>query len=108
MRFRLRNAFLCQNCREICGGGCSEKLLAIRNGTYKPGDKGYKENSDLIGRKNLITCLGQYCDEPCGLQMKEITPYPGIPLEESLLSEVKYLGNKVNQLLEEKHSAGKI
>ena len=39
---------------------------------------------------------------------KEITPYPRIPLEESLLSAVKYLGNKVNQLLEEKNSAGKI
>lgn len=108
MRFRLRDVFLCRNCREFCGGGCSEKLLAIRNGECQPGEKEYDTNSDLIGRKNLIKCLGQYCDEPCGLQLEEITPYPGIPLEESLISAIKYLGTKCNQLIEEKENAGEI
>ena len=98
MKYTNRGSFICERCRNICEGGCHEKLTAILNGHGNEGDK------DLIGRKQIIRCLGKYCQEPCMYQLSDYTPYREEDGVKPLIDLISYLGNKVNQLLEEKYT----
>lgn len=84
----------------MCDGGCHEKLSRILDGTAMPGSGEYEENRDLIGRKQIITCLGPYCDDPCGFQRERFTPYGDSDGIGELIGLVKYLGDRVHGLLE--------
>lgn len=55
MKYTNNGSFICDKCRNICKGGCHEKLMAIMNGDLSH----YDENKDLIGRKQIITLFGQ-------------------------------------------------
>lgn len=59
---------------------------------------------DLIGRKQIITCLGKYCQEPCEFQRQNYTPYIEEDGVKPLINLIDYLGNKVNELLAEKYT----
>lgn len=99
--FALADCFICEHCRKTCAGNCFEQLSKIQSGEWKPGDKDYEDNKDLIGRKQIIKCLGPYCDRPCGLQMDKFTPYDENDGVRPLTDAIKYLGSKVNELLAE-------
>lgn len=84
--FFLKDAFVCNHCRQTCGGTCSVEIEEILNGT--------RENDGLYPRKQLIGCLGDYCDKPCGFRKA------GTDLTyEQLVTLVKYLGNRLNEEL---------
>ena len=59
----LRGFFVCNNCRKFCDGTCSKELQEIKDGL--------RIDNELYPRKQLIGCLGKYCDKPCELQIKE-------------------------------------
>jgi hypothetical protein len=61
----------------------------------------YKENKDLLGRKQIIHCLGKYCDNPCELQREEYTPFSPEDGIEPLIGLIKWMGKKVNNMIEE-------
>ena len=96
MKFINKHSFICDHCRTICQGNCHELLTAILNGKDDP------DNMDLVGRKQIIHCLGKYCDSPCQLQREDYTPYNQEDGIKPLLGLINYLGNKVHQLIEEK------
>ena len=102
--FLVKECFLCEFCRKICSAKCHEQLENIQNGVWKPGDKEYEENKDLIGRKHIITCLGPYCDKPCKYQQLDYLPYKESDKLKPLFETIKFLGNKVNELIAEKNS----
>lgn len=94
--YKLKDSFICDRCRNICKAGCHEKLLGIQNGTIKVGTKEYEDNKDLIGRKQIIHCLGKYCDKPCEFQRKEFTPYNESDGITSLVELIKWMGSYIN------------
>ena len=98
MEYDNNGSFICDRCREICQGGCHEKLSAILNGDLTH----YEENKDLIGRKQIIHCLGKYCSKPCELQRDDYTPFNESDGVKPLIDLINYLGNKVNKLIEER------
>ena len=102
--YKIHGSFICNRCRSICNGNCHEKLTAILNGEAQPGTPDYEDNKDLIGRKQIISCLGPYCDEPCELQLDGYTPYNEEDGITPLIGAINYLGNKVNELIAEKKS----
>lgn len=102
--FLLKDCFLCEFCRKICSGECFEQLSKINSGEWKPGDKEYEENKDLIGRKQIITCLGPYCDRPCKYQQLDFMPYNDSDGVKALVGTIRYLGEKVNELISEKNA----
>ena len=101
--YSIKDSFICEHCRKECHGKCHVQLTAIMDGTYKPGDEEYEANKDLIGRKQIIRCLGPHCDKPCRHKLDEFTPYKESDGIEPLINLIKYLGNEVNKLIEEKH-----
>lgn len=101
---KVKDMFICDFCRNICGGGCHEQLQNIQNGVWKEGDEGYEKNKDLIGRKNIIHCLGKYCDRPCEYQRGDYTPYKEEDGLKPLMSAIKYLIGKCNELIEENNN----
>ena len=88
--FRIKDAFVCEFCRNVCKGPCSSLLDQIAEGNITD------ENRDLIGRKHKIKCLGRFCDNPCKYQ--DLTAYEGVDLT-PFLDLIKFLGNKCNELL---------
>lgn len=86
MEFKIKDAFVCNFCREKCGGPCNQEILDILNGR--------KENNDLYPRKQIISCLGQYCDKPCELQKDK----SDLTIDQCVLL-IKYLGQKLNDVL---------
>lgn len=93
--FKIKDCFICNFCRNECKGPCNDIKEAILNGKIKKGSKEYLENIDLTtDRKQIIKCLGKYCDRPCKHQDLNAKP----PIE-ALVRAIKYLGNKCNQLL---------
>lgn len=97
--FKIKDCFICNFCREVCKGGCNEIKELILSGKIKKDDQLYKENIDLASdRKQIIDCLGKYCDKPCKYQNMEANP----PIE-ILIKTIKYLGSKCNKLIEEKN-----
>lgn len=99
MRYINRGSFICDNCRLECGGTCHEKLKAILDGTFREGSKEFEENKDLIGRKQIIHCLGPYCQKPCKHQRKEYTPFNEEDGLKPLFALIDYLGNRLNDEL---------
>jgi hypothetical protein len=54
-----------------------------------------------LGRKQIIHCLGKYCDNPCELQREEYTPFNPEDGVEPLIGLIKWMGNKINNMIEE-------
>ena len=96
MKYRNNGSFICDRCRTECKGGCHEKLSELLSGDLTH----YSENKDLIGRKQIIHCLGPYCDNPCKLQKKEYTPYNEEDGIKPLIDLIGWMGNKINKLIE--------
>ena len=95
--YKNNGSFICDKCRNICKGGCHEKLMAIMSGDLSH----YEENKDLVGRKQIIHCLGKYCDNPCELQREEYTPFNEEDEIQPLIELISWMGKKINTLLEE-------
>ena len=98
----IKGLFICDFCRNICDGKCHELLTSIKTGEFKPGSKEYEENKDLIGRKQIIHCLGKYCDRPCKFQREEFTPYSEEEGISPLIDSLKWLVGKINNGVIEK------
>jgi len=95
MKYINRGSFICDRCRNICKGGCHEKLMAIKNGDLT----NYEENKDLVGRKQIIHCLGKYCDKPCQYQREDYTPFNEEDGLKPLFELIGWMGNKLNELV---------
>ena len=105
--YKINGSFICEKCRQICKGGCFEQLMSIEKGEWKPGDVEYEKNKDLIGRKQIIKCLGKYCPNPCKYQEEDYTPFSEEDGVKPLIELIEYLGNKVNELLEKNDASSK-
>ena len=93
-QFKLKGCFLCNFCKEICKGPCIDDLERLNNGIVD------EQNKDLLNnRKQRIECLGKWCDKPCKYQNKDAVPQVDI-----LVNTIMFLGNKVNELIEENNS----
>ena len=99
IEYQINGSFICDRCRNICEGNCHEILTHLNDGTTREGSEEYERNKDLIGRKSIIHCLGKYCDHPCQYQREEYTPFEQADGIQPLITAIKYLGNKVNELL---------
>ena len=86
VEFKLKEAFVCNHCRQFCEGTCSKELEEIICGK--------RIDNDLYPRKQLIGCLGKYCDKPCKLQKEE----SDLTFEQCI-KLIYYLGNKLNKEL---------
>lgn len=96
--FKLKDCFICNFCRDICDGKCDEIKRMITDETLDKESELYKQNADLASdRKQIIDCLGKYCDKPCKLQDKNAVP----PID-VLVRTIKYLGNRCNMQLFDK------
>ena len=93
--YKINGSFICDRCRNICEGTCHEKLMAILNGDLSH----YEENKDLIGRKQIIHCLGKYCNNPCKFQREDYTPFNEEDGVKPLIELIKYMGKRLNDLL---------
>ena len=56
--------------------------------------KSLRVDNDLYPRKQLIGCLGKFCDKPCELQKEETD----LTLDKCV-NLIKYLGQKCNDLI---------
>lgn len=95
MEYKINGSFICDRCRNICDGTCHEKLSELLNGNLTH----YEENKDLIGRKQIIHCLGKYCDTPCKYQRKDFTPYNEGDGIKPLIDLIQWMGSKLNNIL---------
>lgn len=86
-KFFLKGCYICNFCREICKG-CNEDIERLSKGIID--DK----NKDLVGRKQVIECLGKYCDKPCSLQKMDAEVDPQI-----LINTIMFLGTELNKRL---------
>lgn len=94
--FKVKDCFICNFCRNICDGDCNEIKERLLSGNVDKDSQFYKDNIDLASdRKQIIDCLGVYCDKPCKYQNKDSKP----PID-VLIKAIKYLGNKCNDLIE--------
>lgn len=94
--FKIKDCFICNFCREICKGPCDNLKRRIDSGELKYGDTEY--DSDMsTDRKQIIGCLGKYCDRPCRLNKSDA--YKDISVE-VYIRAIKFLGNKCNSLIE--------
>ena len=100
MEYQINGSFICERCRNICKGPCHDQLTAIMEGDMSH----YEENKDLVGRKQIIKCLGKYCPHPCKYQLEDYTPYKEEDGVKPLIGLIEYLGGKVHELLEEKYN----
>ena len=92
--FNVKDCFVCEFCRNICEGNCSELLDQIAAGNIT------EENKDLVDRKQKIKCLGRFCDRPCKYQ--DLTAYENVDLT-PFLRLIRYLGAKSNELIWDKN-----
>ena len=53
----------------------------------------------LNKRKQRIECLGKWCDKPCKQQDKD-----AVPSIDTLVNTIMFLGNNVNELIEENNT----
>ncbi len=99
--------FICDRCREICKGGCFEQLKAVLDGEVKEGSEEYEKAKDLIGRKQIIHCLGKYCDTPCKLNREEYTPFEEDDELTPLFNLIEWMGNRLHELIKENNELKK-
>ena len=97
MKYEINGSFICDRCRTKCAGGCHDKLMELINGDLSH----YEDNKDLLGRKQIIHCLGKYCDHPCELQREEYTPFNPEDGIDPLIGLIKWMGKKINNMIEE-------
>jgi hypothetical protein len=97
MEYEINGSFICDRCRAKCNGGCHDKLMELINGDLSH----YEDNKDLLGRKQIIHCLGKYCGHPCELQREEYTPFSPEDGIEPLIGLIKWMGKKINNMIEE-------
>ena len=91
-KFYLKDCYICDFCRNICKGPCTDLKEKINKGILKPGMKEYEDNKDLASnRKQIIKCLGKYCDKKCELNNENAEIDPQI-----LINTIKFLGNYIN------------
>lgn len=100
IEYKINSSFICDKYRHICDGHCHEHLRDILNGSCKEGTKEYEENKDLVGRKQIIRCLGPYCEEPCQYQLEKFTPYWHDDGLDTLINLIKWMGQKLNNCIE--------
>ena len=100
IEYQIHGSFICEKCRQYCNGDCHSKLTGITNGEIKPGTEEYEKNKDLIGRKQIIRCLGPFCDDPCSLQLSKYTPYNEEDGVKPLIELIKWMGQKLNNCIE--------
>lgn len=87
--FKIKDCFVCNFCREICGGSCHKDLERLKHGIVD------KSNADLTNnRKQSIKCLGRYCDDPCVLQDNNAEVDPQV-----FVNTIMYLGERLNTIL---------
>ena len=91
--YSVRHSFICDFCREEWKGGCHEKLMEILDGNLEH----YEENKDLVGRKQIIHCLGPYCSHPCERQKDRFTPYNEEDGLKPLFGLIEWMGEKLNE-----------
>lgn len=95
----IKGLFICDFCRNDCHGTCHDELTDILEHGAKPDSKGL----DLVGRKQIVKCLGPYCTKPCQHQMDEFTPYDSEDGLKPLFDSLKYLTWRLNnELINEK------
>lgn len=92
-------SFICDRCRNICKGGCHEKLTRMLSGEVAEGSQEYEDNMDLLGRKQIIHCLGKYCDKPCEFQRDDFTPFNEEDGLSALFGLIGWMGQKLNDLV---------
>lgn len=96
MEFKIKDCYICDFCRKQCQGTCDTLKRIISNG----GTSGNIEddNDFKSDRKQIISCLGKYCDRKCKFNREDayLENNPQI-----WFNTIKYLGNKVNELIEE-------
>lgn len=89
----IKGLFICDWCRNECEfGKCHGELSAILS--KDPGDElseDEKKGLDLVGRKQIVKCLGPYCTDPCQHQLDEFTPYNSEDGLKALFDSLKYL-----------------
>jgi hypothetical protein len=74
---KLRQFFVCNNCRTNCPSG--EQCMSDMDTVLYP-------------RKQVVECLGEWCDDPCNLRKEQ-----GDLKVEQLVTLVKYLGTELNK-----------
>ena len=62
--FTLKSNYICKYCKEVCKC-CDEDISNLENGVIND------NNRDIVERRQAISCLGKYCDQPCELQNLE-------------------------------------
>lgn len=79
MNLKLRQCFVCNNCRTNCPSGpaCTADLDTV-----------------LYPRKQYVDCLGEWCDQPCELRKE----HSDLKMEQ-LVVLVRYLGTELNRHL---------
>lgn len=92
MEYKLRGSFVCNKYRFLCEGNCDEEIKKQLSGDIKPGDPDF--DPYLYPRKQSITCLGKYCDQPCQYQKAETD----LTLDKAIIL-IKYFGQRLNDLL---------
>jgi hypothetical protein len=95
----IKGLFICDFCRNICVGNCHELLTRIQKENPTVDSELWKEGGDLVGRKQIIHCLGPHCETPCEFQRNEFTPYNENDGIEPLIGSLKYLVGKINDIL---------
>lgn len=104
IKYKVNGSFICDRCRHICEGHCHEQLRDIMNGSCKEGTQEYEENKDLVGRKQIVKCLGPYCEEPCQYHLDEYTPYWEEDGLSPLFNLIKWMGQELNNYCEKNNS----
>ncbi len=99
--YKIRGSFICDNCRNICKGGCHEELFEILYGNVNEGSEEYERGKDLIGRKQIVTCLGKYCDQKCKYNRDDYTPFKEDDGLKPLFNLIKWMGNRLHDVIEE-------
>lgn len=95
----IRGLFICDFCRNICEGNCHELLTRIQNENPDKESDLWKEGGDLVGRKQIIHCLGPYCEVGCENRREQFTPYNEEDGVKPLINSLKYLVEKLNDVL---------
>lgn len=98
MQYINNGSFICDRCRNICKAGCHEKLTKLLEGDLSE----YEGNKDLLGRKQIIHCLGKYCENPCQYQREEYTPYNEEDGLKPLFGIIHWMGQKLTDVLTNK------
>jgi hypothetical protein len=84
IEWKLQGHFVCDRCRQECGA-CISELERVAKGEEI-------EDKNLYPRKQLIGCLGPYCDKPCFRQKKTTD----LTLDHMTML-ARWMGNKLNK-----------